>query len=50
MDIGVLTAERKDSIKMNTINNAFDEDILPSDFIESEQVEEKDEWDISNIE
>ena len=50
MDIGVLTAERKDSIKMNTINNAFDEDILPLDFIDSEKEEEKDEWDISNIE
>eukprot|EP01036_Dinobryon_divergens_P022073 gene22073-30308_t len=50
MEMGVLTAERKDSIKMNTINNAFDEDILPLDFIDSEKAEEKDEWDISNIE
>mmetsp|Transcript_3457 Transcript_3457/g.4763 ORF Transcript_3457/g.4763 Transcript_3457/m.4763 type:complete len:241 (-) Transcript_3457:89-811(-) len=50
MDLNVLTAERRDAIKLRSINEDYDEDILPADFIEQEVTVEKDEWDISNIE
>jgi hypothetical protein len=50
IDLGVLTAEKRDAIKLRTVNDDYDEDILPSDYVEPEVTVEKDEWDISNIE
>lgn len=45
-----LSADARDSIKMRSYNDDDDSDIMPEDIIPKNVVEEKDEWDISNIE
>ena len=46
----LLTADMRDSLKMQAVNSDYDQDILPADRMIAEAVKEKDEWDISNIE
>jgi len=46
----VLSADTRDSIKMRSFSDDDDSDIMPDDIIEENTVQEKDEWDISNIE
>jgi Lon protease-like protein len=48
--MGVLTADKRDSIKTMSLNNDDDSDILPPDLSAKEEKKDKDEWDISNIE
>lgn len=47
---GVLSADKRDELKMRSLTSPFDEDILPADAEASVSTGEKDEWDISNIE
>ena len=49
IQMDLLTADKRDTIKMQTYTQENDEDILPPDIIEQEAVVEKDEWDISNV-
>lgn len=50
VNLGSLTAEARDGIKMNALNdNISDADILPGDEEEEEAVEEDDEWDLQKI-
>ena len=46
----VITASVRDGIKFNSLARDDDEDILPEEILEEEVEEEKDPWDISNIE
>jgi Lon protease-like protein len=48
--MGVLTADRRDEIKMKTLTGNDDFDILPPDVIDQEATSDKDEWDLSNME
>ena len=48
--LNVISASEKDGIKNRCMTSDDDEDILPTEVVEQEVVEEKDPWDISNIE
>ena len=49
LKMDILTADNRDGLKMKAINEDYDEDILPSDIIESEEPKEVDEWDLSQL-
>lgn len=49
LKMNIITPERQEDIKSRTFGNDYDADILPIDVIETEETEEKDEWDLSNI-
>lgn len=50
INLGSITAEARDGIKMNALNdNISDADILPGEEEEEEAVEEEDEWDLQKI-
>lgn len=46
----ILTADTRDGLKMKSFSDDYDDDILPEDFSDTTQSNEKDEWDINNIE
>ena len=50
IDNSMMTAATRDEIRLKTANDDYDEDILPADEVIDMGGEEKDEWDISNIE
>ena len=51
IEMGNLTPEQRDEIRDASLGDAdFDMDILPLASEEDEAVEEKDEWDINNME
>ena len=50
VSIGVITAEKRDAIKTQSLLNDYDEDILPAEDSRISSADEPDEWDISNIE
>jgi hypothetical protein len=50
IQMNALTADVRDGLKAKAYTDEFDEDILPRDVVDSDEKEEKDEWDISNIE
>lgn len=49
LKMDILTADKRDGIKMKSINDDYDDDILPQDVIESKEEKEVDEWDISQL-
>jgi hypothetical protein len=49
-NMDLLTADVRDSLKFKAYNEAADEDILPVDIVIDEGAEEKDEWDLNNME
>ena len=49
LKMDVLTADARDKLKFQSFNDENDSDILPPDLVTNEKVEEKDEWDLSNI-
>ena len=50
MNMELLTADVRDSLKFKAYNEAADDDILPPDVIAEEDAEVKDEWDLANME
>jgi len=50
INMNVLTASLRDGLKFNSMSRDDDEDILPIEVEEEEVEEEKDPWDISNVE
>ena len=51
IQMDVITPNSRDDIKARAMTNDYDADILPgSDDVESDVAEEKDEWDINNME
>lgn len=50
MNMDVLTADARDSIKFKAFNESADDDILPPDLVIQADAEEKDEWDLANME
>lgn len=50
VQMNILTADRRDGIKMNSMSLDDDSDILPPDLVQKVVETEKDEWDISNLE
>lgn len=49
LKMDILTADNRDGIKMKSVNDDNDDDILPSDVIETEEDNEVDEWDMSQL-
>jgi len=49
LKMDILTADKRDGLKMKSINDDYDEDILPPDVIEKEEPKEIDEWDLSQL-
>ena len=49
LKMDVLTADARDKLKFQSFNDENDSDILPPDLVTNDKVEEKDEWDLSNI-
>ena len=47
---GVISESDRDEIRSRSFQDDYDEDILPSEAVAEEIEDEKDEWDISNIE
>ena len=47
---GVISESIREEIKSNSFQDDYDYDILPSREAVSDKDEEKDEWDIQNIE
>lgn len=50
MNMELLTADVRDSLKFKAFNDITDDDILPPDMVKEDDVEEKDEWDTANME
>jgi hypothetical protein len=50
VSMGVITADKRDELRMQSLTTTYDEDILPVDAGLGAAESEKDEWDISNIE
>lgn len=50
MNMELLTADVRDSLKFKAYNDIYDDDILPPDLVKEDEAEEKDEWDTSNME
>lgn len=50
MNMDVLTADKRDEIKFIAYNYSLDVDILPPDLVTQADAEEKDEWDLANME
>ena len=49
LKMDILTADKRDGIKMKSINDDYDDDILPPDVIEPTEEKEIDEWDLSQL-
>ena len=47
---GVISESIRDEIRASSFSDDYDEDILPKEAAVDETIEEKDEWDINNIE
>ena len=50
IQMDVLNASVRDGMKFESMSKDYDEDILPPDVVEQEVKEEKDPWDIQNVE
>jgi Lon protease-like protein len=50
MNMELLTADVRDSLKFKAYSEAADDDILPPDIIAEEDADVKDEWDLANME
>jgi ATP-dependent Lon protease len=49
LKMDILTADKRDGLKMKSVNDDYDDDILPPDVIEQEETKEIDEWDLSQL-
>lgn len=46
----LLTADVRDSLKFKAFNDDDDDDMLPPDIVQEDAIQEKDEWDLANME